>query len=268
MGAALHRIQLGNALSAFGNGFTVPYLYVYVGEGARPGREYGRCRLAMLAVAALVVLPLTGRAIDRRGAAAGGRRGCRHRRRRVARSGPVHHRAPGHRLGDRARRRYRGDPAGPGDDDRVVLDDGHPLACFRHPVLPEQPRSGHRRPDRRPAGGRDGARQLCAAVRDRGRDVPGPGRGGGHRTAAAVAAGGGPGAERGTGQGRLARAVRRPPDDVAVPAGLRAVLRLLRTVQVGPRGVRHRGHADLTVHASASRWPPTPRPSWRPSSSC
>src|SRR4051794_4102204 len=30
MGAALRRIQLGNALSAFGNGFTVPFLFVYV----------------------------------------------------------------------------------------------------------------------------------------------------------------------------------------------------------------------------------------------
>ncbi|MEU8683748.1 MFS transporter [Streptomyces sp. NPDC048611] len=67
MGAALRRIQLGNALSAFGNGFTVPYLYVYVAKVRDLGPSTAGVVLAMLAVAALVVLPLTGRAIDRRG---------------------------------------------------------------------------------------------------------------------------------------------------------------------------------------------------------
>ncbi|MFE0191305.1 MFS transporter [Streptomyces sp. NPDC058989] len=67
MGAALRRIQLGNALSAFGNGFTVPYLYVYVAKVRDLGANTAGVVLAMLAVAALVVLPLTGRAIDRRG---------------------------------------------------------------------------------------------------------------------------------------------------------------------------------------------------------
>lgn len=67
MGAALRRIQLGNALSAFGNGFTVPYLYVYVAKVRDLGASTAGVVLAMLAVAALVVLPLTGRAIDRRG---------------------------------------------------------------------------------------------------------------------------------------------------------------------------------------------------------
>ncbi|UQA97906.1 MFS transporter [Streptomyces halobius] len=67
MGAALRRIQLGNALSAFGNGFTVPYLYVYVAKVRDLGASTAGVVLAMLAVSALVVLPVTGRAIDRRG---------------------------------------------------------------------------------------------------------------------------------------------------------------------------------------------------------
>ncbi|KIZ19168.1 MFS transporter [Streptomyces natalensis] len=67
MGAALRRIQLGNALSAFGNGFTVPYLYVYVAKVRDLGASTAGVVLAMLAVAALAVLPLTGRVIDRRG---------------------------------------------------------------------------------------------------------------------------------------------------------------------------------------------------------
>ncbi|AJT66130.1 MFS transporter [Streptomyces chattanoogensis] len=67
MGAALRRIQLGNALSAFGNGFTVPYLYVYVAKVRDLGPSTAGAVLAMLAVAALAVLPLTGRVIDRRG---------------------------------------------------------------------------------------------------------------------------------------------------------------------------------------------------------
>ncbi|MFJ9849531.1 MFS transporter [Streptomyces sp. NPDC101150] len=67
MGAALRRIQLGNALSAFGNGFTVPYLYVYVAKVRDLGASTAGVVLAMLAVAALVVLPMTGRVIDRRG---------------------------------------------------------------------------------------------------------------------------------------------------------------------------------------------------------
>ncbi|WP_037798969.1 MFS transporter [Streptomyces ochraceiscleroticus] len=67
MGAALRRIQLGNALSAFGNGFTVPYLYVYVAKVRDLGASTAGIVLAMLAAAALLVLPFTGRAIDRRG---------------------------------------------------------------------------------------------------------------------------------------------------------------------------------------------------------
>ncbi|MFC5724775.1 MFS transporter [Streptomyces gamaensis] len=67
MGAALRRIQLGNALSAFGNGFTIPYLFVYVSQVRNLGASTAGVVLATLAVAALLVLPLTGRVIDRRG---------------------------------------------------------------------------------------------------------------------------------------------------------------------------------------------------------
>ena len=67
MGAALRRIQLGSALSAFGLGFTVPYLYVYVAQVRDLGAGTAGVVLAVFAVAALAVLPFTGRAIDRRG---------------------------------------------------------------------------------------------------------------------------------------------------------------------------------------------------------
>jgi MFS family permease len=67
MGAALRRIQLGNALSAFGNGFTVPFLFVYVAQVRGLGAGIAGVVLSAFAVSALVVLPFTGRVIDRRG---------------------------------------------------------------------------------------------------------------------------------------------------------------------------------------------------------
>ncbi|WP_406861834.1 MFS transporter [Streptomyces sp. HUAS MG47] len=67
MGAAMRRIQAGSALSAFGLGFTVPYLYVYVAQVRELGATTAGAVLAVLAMAALVVLPFSGRAIDRRG---------------------------------------------------------------------------------------------------------------------------------------------------------------------------------------------------------
>ncbi|MEV6793964.1 MFS transporter [Streptomyces sp. NPDC051320] len=67
MGAAMRRIQAGTALSAFGIGFTVPYLYIYVSQVRDLGSSTAGAVLAIFAVAALVVLPFTGRAIDRRG---------------------------------------------------------------------------------------------------------------------------------------------------------------------------------------------------------
>lgn len=67
MTAALRRIQLGNALAAFGNGFTVPFLFVYVARVRELGDGTAGAVLAAFAVAALVVLPFTGRVIDRSG---------------------------------------------------------------------------------------------------------------------------------------------------------------------------------------------------------
>lgn len=67
MGAAMRRIHVGNALSAFGLGFTVPYLYVYVAQVRGLGAMTAGLVLAVFAVAALIVLPLAGRAIVRRG---------------------------------------------------------------------------------------------------------------------------------------------------------------------------------------------------------
>ncbi|WP_028797708.1 MFS transporter [Streptomyces purpureus] len=66
-GAAMRRIQAGGALSAFGLGFTVPYLYVYVAQVRDLGATTAGAVLAVFAMAALVVLPFSGRAIDRRG---------------------------------------------------------------------------------------------------------------------------------------------------------------------------------------------------------
>ncbi|MFF3643152.1 MFS transporter [Streptomyces sp. NPDC002564] len=67
MGAAMRRIQAGSALSAFGIGFTVPFLYVYVAQVRELGASTAGIVLAAFAMAALIVLPITGRVIDRRG---------------------------------------------------------------------------------------------------------------------------------------------------------------------------------------------------------
>ncbi|MEV8318127.1 MFS transporter [Streptomyces sp. NPDC059900] len=67
MGAAMRRIQVGSALSAFGVGFTVPFLYVYVAQVRDLGASTAGIVLAAFAMAALIVLPVTGRIIDRRG---------------------------------------------------------------------------------------------------------------------------------------------------------------------------------------------------------
>ncbi|GLF96485.1 MFS transporter [Streptomyces yaizuensis] len=63
----MRRIQAGNALSAFGLGFTVPYLYVYVAQVRDLGATTAGAVLGVFAMAALVALPFTGRIIDRRG---------------------------------------------------------------------------------------------------------------------------------------------------------------------------------------------------------
>ncbi|MEU6577659.1 MFS transporter [Streptomyces sp. NPDC046805] len=63
----MRRIHVGNALSAFGLGFTVPYLYVYVAQVRGLGAMTAGLVLAVFAVAALIVLPFAGRAIVQRG---------------------------------------------------------------------------------------------------------------------------------------------------------------------------------------------------------
>ncbi|MCF2526811.1 MFS transporter [Yinghuangia soli] len=65
--SALRRIQLGNALSAFGSGFTVPFLFVYVTRVRDMSAGQAGLMFSVLAVAALAALPLIGPAIDRRG---------------------------------------------------------------------------------------------------------------------------------------------------------------------------------------------------------
>ncbi|MFE3553711.1 MFS transporter [Streptomyces sp. NPDC059193] len=67
MGAAMRRIQAGNALTAFGIGFTVPFLYIYVAQVRDLGSMAATSAFVAFALGALVALPVTGRVIDRRG---------------------------------------------------------------------------------------------------------------------------------------------------------------------------------------------------------
>ncbi|MEU6868723.1 MFS transporter [Streptomyces sp. NPDC046876] len=67
MGAAMRRIQAGNALTAFGIGFTVPFLYIYVAQVRGLGSMAATSAFVAFAVSALIALPFTGRVIDRRG---------------------------------------------------------------------------------------------------------------------------------------------------------------------------------------------------------
>ncbi|WP_030856005.1 MFS transporter [Streptomyces sp. NRRL F-4474] len=69
MGAAMRRIQAGNALTAFGIGFTVPFLYIYVAQVRGLGSMAATSAFVAFALGALVALPFTGRVIDRRGPA-------------------------------------------------------------------------------------------------------------------------------------------------------------------------------------------------------
>ncbi|MFC5911655.1 MFS transporter [Streptacidiphilus monticola] len=67
MTGALRRVQIGNALSAFGSGFTLPYMFVYVDEVRRLGSMTAWLVFTLFALSALAVLPFTGRAVDRFG---------------------------------------------------------------------------------------------------------------------------------------------------------------------------------------------------------
>ncbi|MGF1427673.1 MFS transporter [Kitasatospora sp. LaBMicrA B282] len=66
-GGTLRRVQLGNALSAFGSGFTMPYMFVYVDQVRGLGSLAAGAVFTVFALAALVVLPFAGRGIDRYG---------------------------------------------------------------------------------------------------------------------------------------------------------------------------------------------------------
>ncbi|GHH73890.1 MFS transporter [Kitasatospora indigofera] len=66
-GGPLRRVQIGNALSAFGSGFTMPYMFVYVDQVRGLGPLAAGMVFTVFALAALAVLPLTGRGIDRYG---------------------------------------------------------------------------------------------------------------------------------------------------------------------------------------------------------
>lgn len=66
-GGPLRRVQLGNALSAFGSGFTMPYMFVYVDQVRGLGSLTAGLVFTLFALAALVVLPFAGRGIDRYG---------------------------------------------------------------------------------------------------------------------------------------------------------------------------------------------------------
>ena len=179
----MRRIQAGNALSAFGLGFTVPYLYVYVAQvrdlGATrpaPSSRSSRWRHSSCSPSPggsstdagpcpwWSEAPLSPPAVRRAW-------GCRAARRRRA-------------VRRTARRRERRDAAGAGDDDRLVLHTSTRTRAFAMQFFLQNLGLGigglHRRAHRR----REPARQLHPAVRDRGRDVPGAG---GDRARAAAA---------------------------------------------------------------------------------
>ncbi|KDN85778.1 MFS transporter [Kitasatospora cheerisanensis] len=66
-GGRLRRVQIGNALSAFGSGFTLPYMFVYVNEVRGLGSAAAGAVFTVFALAALAVLPFIGRGIDKYG---------------------------------------------------------------------------------------------------------------------------------------------------------------------------------------------------------
>ncbi|MHA6761063.1 MFS transporter [Streptacidiphilus sp. PAMC 29251] len=67
MARTIRQVQVGNALSAFGSGFTVPYMFVYVNQVRGLGSMTAWLVFTLFALAALVALPLAGRGIDRYG---------------------------------------------------------------------------------------------------------------------------------------------------------------------------------------------------------
>lgn len=165
----------------------------------------------------------------------------------------------GHRVrpvGGRARRGYRRHAAGPRHDARPLLRHQHPYAGLRDAVLPAEPGARHRWPRRRTDRRHEPAGVLHAAVPDRSGDVPRARRHHGDRADAAYRrCRDGDGGRRVRAARRAAGAALAPGHGAAVRAGLRGVLRLLRTVRVRPRGVRHRGrrHPALDARDRAGR---------------
>ena len=173
MGAAMRRIHVGNALSAFGLGFTVPFLYVYVAQVRGLGSMTAGIVLAVFAVAALVVLPFAGRAIVRRGplpvlltalvtaavgalslGLAGGATTVLLSAAALGAGQAVMQPALATMIVDCSTRR-------------------DPFAGVRDAVLPAEPRARRRGSDRRPHRRHQRHGLVHAAVRDRGGDVPG-----------------------------------------------------------------------------------------------
>ncbi|MGR7000041.1 MFS transporter [Yinghuangia aomiensis] len=133
---ALRRIQLGNALAAFGSGFTVPFLFVYVTRVRDMSAGQAGLMFSVLAVAALVVLPFVGPGIDRRGPRPVAVVGAL-----VAAAGSLISACAAHPpliLAAAIRRRRDRGQSSPRfrDDDRAVHDPADPLPGVRAPVSP------------------------------------------------------------------------------------------------------------------------------------
>jgi len=67
MTPVIRRVLLGNALSAIGNGLTIPLLIVYLGQVRGLGTAVAGFVVAYIAVVSLVLLPVSGMAVDRFG---------------------------------------------------------------------------------------------------------------------------------------------------------------------------------------------------------
>lgn len=67
MTPVIRRVLLGNALSAIGSGLTLPLLIVYLGQVRDLGTAVGGLVVAYTAVVQLLLLPLSGVAVDRFG---------------------------------------------------------------------------------------------------------------------------------------------------------------------------------------------------------
>ena len=67
MTPVIRRVLFGNALSAIGSGLTMPLLIVYLGQVRDLGTVVGGLVVAYTAVVQLLLLPLTGIAVDRLG---------------------------------------------------------------------------------------------------------------------------------------------------------------------------------------------------------